>query len=376
MPHYQLRLLLILSVLLGCLSVARAGLYNFATLDIPNSAAFDINDDGHIVGTTGVQGFILRDGVFHIFSFPGAFLTTAFGINNDGQIVGSGSLGSFLLDEGLFSPIDPPGSGTTSALDINNHGQIVGVSGSQGFLLEEGVFHFINVPGSSDTLARGINDLGQIVGDYFDPDRGTFRGFLLENGVFRLIDVPCAGNTTPTRINNHGQIVGMTGGHGFLLQDGAFTLIDVPGASATADFGINDLGQLVGRYFDSTGSHGFVATPQVIVVPIDIKPGTCLNKIDLKSKEVIPVAILTTATLDATTIDPLSMEFGPNGATEAHGRGHIEDVNKDGRPDLVLHFNIQETGIQCGDTSVLLTGQIFSREKIGGTDAITTVGCK
>jgi hypothetical protein len=26
----------------------------------------------------------------------------------------------------------------------------------------------------------------------------------------------------------------------------------------------------------------------------------------------------------------------------------VEDVNDDGRPDLLLHFNTQETGIQCG----------------------------
>jgi hypothetical protein len=87
------------------------------------------------------------------------------------------------------------------------------------------------------------------------------------------------------------------------------------------------------------------------------------------------VAILTTQTFDATTITPLSVAFGPSGATEAHGRGHIEDVNGDGAPDLLLHFRTQETGLQCGDTSASLTGQTVGGEPIEGSDAINTVGC-
>jgi hypothetical protein len=113
-----------------------------------------------------------------------------------------------------------------------------------------------------------------------------------------------------------------------------------------------------------------------ITVAIDIIPDSFRNSINPKSRGVVPVAILTTDTFDATIVDPLSVEFGPNGATEAHGRGHIEDANKDGRLDLVLHFNTQDTGIQCGDSSASLTGQTFSGQEIEGTDAITTVGCK
>ena len=72
----------------------------------------------------------------------------------------------------------------------------------------------------------------------------------------------------------------------------------------------------------------------------------------------------------------LSVKFGPNEATEAHGRGHFEDANGDGMLDLVLHFNIQETGIQCGDTSVSVRGETFNGLAIAGSDSINTVGCK
>jgi hypothetical protein len=114
---------------------------------------------------------------------------------------------------------------------------------------------------------------------------------------------------------------------------------------------------------------------EALTVTIDIKPGTFPNSINPKSKGVIPVAILTTATFDATLVDPLSGRFGPHGATEVHGQGHIEDVNQDGEPDLLLHFRTQEAGIQCGDTSASLTVKTVDGEPIQGSDMIMTVGC-
>jgi DNA-binding beta-propeller fold protein YncE len=119
-----------------------------------------------------------------------------------------------------------------------------------------------------------------------------------------------------------------------------------------------------------------IALDVFLEVAIDIKPGSDPNSINPKSKGNIPVAILTTGDFDATTVDPLSVEFGPDGATESHGRGHIEDVDGDGDGDLVLHFRTQDTGIQCGDTSASLTGETFGGQVIEGSDSINTVGCK
>jgi hypothetical protein len=125
----------------------------------------------------------------------------------------------------------------------------------------------------------------------------------------------------------------------------------------------------------NAGSLGKCKDTDIQEVTIDIKPGSSPNSINPKSNGVIPVAILTTDTFDATTVDPLSVRFGPEGAKEMHKKGHIEDVNKDGEPDLVLHFKTQATGITCGDTSASLTGETVDGDPIQGFDSIKTVGC-
>jgi hypothetical protein len=110
-------------------------------------------------------------------------------------------------------------------------------------------------------------------------------------------------------------------------------------------------------------------------VQMDIIPGSDPNSINPKSRGIIPVAILTTPSFEATTVDPMSVAFGPDGATESHGKGHIEDADNDGDMDMVLHFKTQDTGIQCGDTEASLTGQTFEGQAIAGSDAIQTDGC-
>ena len=113
-------------------------------------------------------------------------------------------------------------------------------------------------------------------------------------------------------------------------------------------------------------------------VSIDIMPGSRMNPIRLSSRGVVPVAILSTSTFDATLVDPQSVCFGDDDhpserdCTEAHGRGHVEDVNCDHRPDLVLHYEIRQTGIDRGDTRACLTGQTFAGDSVQGCDRIMT----
>jgi hypothetical protein len=177
---------------------------------------------------------------------------------------------------------------------------------------------------------------------------------------------------------------------------GSAIVVEVRAADSEAGLGGNpftpvvngDLFSLFGRYIEvrttlkaSSGGKSPVLSdirvqPAVIYVDIDIKPGSYPNSINIKKNGVTPVAILTTDDFDATTVDPLTVEFGPNGATEALNTGYIEDADGDGDLDLVLHFNTQETGIQCGDTSTTLTGETYDGRRIEGSDTIKTIGCK
>ena len=118
-------------------------------------------------------------------------------------------------------------------------------------------------------------------------------------------------------------------------------------------------------------------------VEIDIKPGSDPNSINPASKGVIPVAILTTSTaagesvdFDATTVDPETVWFGPEGDEASFVHYALEDVDDDGDIDMILHFRTLETGISSGDTEATLTGDTFGGIHIEGTDSVRTVGKK
>jgi hypothetical protein len=121
------------------------------------------------------------------------------------------------------------------------------------------------------------------------------------------------------------------------------------------------------------GGHGKC---KVATVLIDAKPGDFPNSINPRSKGVIPVAIRTTATFDAATVDPATVRFGRTGTEASAVHSAFEDVNGDGKHDLILHFETQKTGIRCGDTSVVLMGQTLGGQAIQGSDSVQTVGCK
>ena len=108
-------------------------------------------------------------------------------------------------------------------------------------------------------------------------------------------------------------------------------------------------------------------------VTIDIKPGGFPNSINPKSRGVTPVAILTTATFNATTVKPSTVRFGATGTEAAPVKSALEDVDRDGDIDMILHFSTQSLGIHCGDTAGILTGETFSGQAISGSDSIRTV---
>ena len=123
-----------------------------------------------------------------------------------------------------------------------------------------------------------------------------------------------------------------------------------------------------------------VATTTIEVfrsVTLDVSPRNDINEINLQ-RGIVTIAILTTGDFDARTIDPVSICFGDadspaeRSCTEQHGSGHIEDVNKDKLPDLLLHFDVQPTGIDLNDTRACVIGRTLDGIGVYGCDVITT----
>jgi len=125
---------------------------------------------------------------------------------------------------------------------------------------------------------------------------------------------------------------------------------------------------------DYPGERDALVALPAIEIEIDIEPGCWPNSINLRNQGVIAVAVLSTEEFDAPLVG--KGRFGPALATIIHESGHIEDVNLDGLPDLVLHYATGESGIVCGDESAEFRATNEFGLALVGTDAVSTVACK
>lgn len=114
-----------------------------------------------------------------------------------------------------------------------------------------------------------------------------------------------------------------------------------------------------------------------IEVAIDIQPGRQRNVLHLHPKGVVPVAIFSNPSFDATTIDASTLRLAgaPVGTTGKGGKllCYRRDVNDDGRVDLVCDFKIEQLSLSPGDTVVTLEGQTLSGVPVRGHDSIKVV---
>ncbi|MCH8839506.1 MAG: SBBP repeat-containing protein [Planctomycetes bacterium] len=121
----------------------------------------------------------------------------------------------------------------------------------------------------------------------------------------------------------------------------------------------------------------------LILALVDIKPGSVPNSVNLKSKGVLPVAILGTDEFDVTEVKFDTLRFGDplligNGTTGVRPlRSALEDVSGDGLLDLTLKFStadLVEYGALGPDTiEGLLTGALFDGTLFEGMDSIRIV---
>ena len=113
-------------------------------------------------------------------------------------------------------------------------------------------------------------------------------------------------------------------------------------------------------------------------INVDVGPGHDVNSINVGNEGVIGVAVLSTADFNATTILLTGLCFGDaedpsaRDCSESHGQLHFQHVNRptDRLLDLLLHFEVSQTGIDLTDTKACLIGRASDGIGVYGCDTI------
>jgi len=325
-------------------------------------------------GTFGMQIDIILP--TESFTVPTQALTTA-DLNGDGildlAVAGGASLDNIVIllghPNGLFLPpasiFIPPPPGRTSrsepvsveSADFNGDAKLdlaVGLANSNGIaiLLGNGDGTF----GSSAYEAFGDNVISLATADFNQDGKSDVGLAALGVGV-RVLPGNGDGTFAP-----------------------ALTIAEGPDFLArqviTRDVNNDQKPDLIASNFSFGVSIFLNTTITTLEISIDIKPGDFPNTIKLGSDGTVAVAILSTPTFDATTVDPLTVTLaGAQLRLKRDGtpKASFEDINGDGLLDLVVHVSTQALQLSQTDTEAVLEGQTLSGIPIRGTDSVRLV---
>jgi hypothetical protein len=303
----------LLSVLL-LLSPFAFSQFTYQTVDIPGATSTPvrgINSTNEIVGfyrTTSLSsctdydlkvpncaqhGFKIVSGVLTKLDVPNSVSTVITGVNDFGDLVGyyqnsDGSYHGFLwLHTNTIETLDMSNNQglPTVPMGVNKSLKVAGglwqinAGGTfalGGFVWVNGTFQHRNLgtAGCTNcTSVNGISNNGIIVGQTF---RNDFWNAFLKVGKDNDFWTQ-TGDTFATGVNNNTDVVGIgTSSNGWFAKhielnegtnDGVevtpllLKVIDPSATTGTLPFGLNAARTVVGAYGDSTGMHGFIATP-------------------------------------------------------------------------------------------------------------------
>ncbi len=137
-----------------------------------------------------------------------------------------------------------------------------------------------------------------------------------------------------------------------------------------------------------TGSDAVQVTVGYVTVGLDITPGSTPNPVSLNKQGALPVAILSSATFDASTLDVSSIRLGdeqgidkPVALQKGRYQTRLVDVNGDGLLDNVLSFSVPALvangDMQATSTALVIRGSQGtsggSCVNFRGSDAIVIV---
>jgi VCBS repeat-containing protein len=335
----------------------------FANLNGPDSFTFKASD-----GTVDSNVATVSLNVTPVNDAPvaqGQSRTTAEDTPLTGQVVAT-DVDSTTLTYGV---VNGPAHG---ALTLNPNGSFTytpsaNYNGADSFTFRASDGSLFSNTATVALTVTPVNDPPVTVADSYSAQMNTTLTVTAANGVLRN-DTDVDGDPLTAVLNSgpsHGTLT--------LNADGSFSY-----RAASGYFGLDTFTY---RACDASGALGNVATVTLTVsgvrqVNLDIDTGDKSNTINLNQSKV-KVAILSTADFNAVTqVDIDSLTFGRTGTEDSliykHGQPvyEISDVNHDGRLDLVVWFDVDDTNLRVGDTSAILIGRLKDGTSIFGTGPV------
>lgn len=243
-----------------------------ASLGGRESAAYDINDSGQVVGYSYPNAGLMRsvlweNGAITADWKPLNIYNYASAINNAGQIACNSSPPShvtgrcpYLWEKGKITYIGECG-GSSYVNAINNVGQVAGWNIlSQPFVWKDGLTTPLTVLDSNNSYSQalGINNKGQVVG--FSSTQGKTHAVLWQNGTIKdLQTLPGGSSSLASSINRYGKVVGWSDTssgmrQAVLWENGVIKDLGTFNNNATQATDINVRGTVVGYSFSVAGS--------------------------------------------------------------------------------------------------------------------------
>ena len=117
----------------------------------------------------------------------------------------------------------------------------------------------------------------------------------------------------------------------------------------------------------------------LLPVTVDLRPGTTDSQVNTNAKQLVPIAILGTASFDPSSEVDIS-SVTAEGAPALETKFDVGDENGDGFTDLTLYFRARSmdkpTQAECDDPNAQITvrGFLYSGRPFEGQDDVTWVG--
>ncbi|HUU98732.1 MAG TPA: hypothetical protein VM487_23620 [Phycisphaerae bacterium] len=246
----------------------------------------------------------------------------------------------------------------------------------------------VDAPGQAYHLAGVVRSGGTL----FVGDKTGSKLHIVDEATFTKID-EVALPDSPWNIALH-----PCGQHLFIMYGDSGTLSVMDLSTLSEETSLSGLNlALLDAVFTADGSKVYVShahqyydvggvsvimigpdSPGVVNVEIDIKPGSYPNSINLGSHGLVPAAILSSDSFDATAVDPASVTLAGAGAA-VRGNGnrymaHEEDVDGDGLTDLVIQVETENFDPdEFQDGYAILAGETFDGVLFEGFDEIRIV---